>query len=509
MISNTNRIAKNTLLLYFRMMLIMIISLYTVRLVLNALGVVDYGIFNVVAGVIVMFSFLSNTLASTSQRYFAFEIGRNNKLQLKWTFNITVIIYIIISVVILILAETIGLWFLNNMMVIPSYRMEAANWIYQFSIFSFIITTLTIPFNALIIARENMKVYAYVGVIESLLKLLIVYLLVFMTYDKLILYAVLMFLNTCLISSIYCIYCWKKYEESQLKLYWNKNLFKTLLNFSGWNLFGGIAGVLHNQGVNILLNIFFGPIVNAARGIAFQVSTAVNQFVLNFTTAVNPQITKYYASGKKNEMMALVFGSSKFSYFLLLILSIPVLLETNYLITLWLKIVPDYVILFCQLVIINALIDSLSFSLQTTAQATGDIRFYQIVVGGILLLNLPISFVFLKFGYPPKTTIYISIFISIISLFLRLFILKSLVSLSIKEYFNKVLLVVTGVTFLSYIIPVFLIFILDESFLRFILVGITTIIASLTSIYLTGITAKERVFFNKIIKARIFNKIRF
>ena len=282
MISNTNRIAKNTLLLYFRMMLIMIISLYTVRLVLNALGVVDYGIFNVVAGVIVMFSFLSNTLASTSQRYFAFEIGRNNKLQLKWTFNITVIIYIIISVVILILAETIGLWFLNNMMVIPSYRMEAANWIYQFSIFSFIITTLTIPFNALIIARENMKVYAYVGVIESLLKLLIVYLLVFMTYDKLILYAVLMFLNTCLISSIYCIYCWKKYEESQLKLYWNKNLFKTLLNFSGWNLFGGIAGVLHNQGVNILLNIFFGPIVNAARGIAFQVSTAVNQFVLNF-----------------------------------------------------------------------------------------------------------------------------------------------------------------------------------------------------------------------------------
>ena len=252
------------------MMFILIISLAVVRLVLNTLGIVDYGIFNVVGGIVVMFSFLSNTMASTSQRFFAFEIGSNNLLQLNRIFNMTVIIYIIISIVILILAETIGLWFLNNMMEIPSQRIEAANWIYQFSVFSFIITILTIPFNALIIARENMKVYAYIGVIEAILKLTIVYLLIFMPYDKLKLYAVLMFVNTCIISLMYAVYCKKKYNESQIQLYWDNNLFKTLFSFSAWNLFGGIAAVLNNQGVNILLNIFFGPVVNAARGIAFK-----------------------------------------------------------------------------------------------------------------------------------------------------------------------------------------------------------------------------------------------
>ena len=491
------------------MMLIMIIALYTVRLVLNTLGVIDYGIFSVVGGVVLMFSFLSNTMASATQRFFAFEIGRNNILQLNRIFNMTIIIYVIISIAILILAETIGLWFLNNKMVIPNHRIEAANWIYQFSIFSFIITMLTIPYNALIIARENMKVYAYIGVIEVILKLIIVYLLVLMTYDKLKLYAVLMFVNTCLISLIYSVFCKKKYEESQLQLYWNKNLFKTLLSFSGWNLFGGIAGVLNNQGVNILLNIFFGPVVNMARGIAFQVSAAVNQFVLNFTLAVNPQIIKYYAMGEKKEMMSLVFKSSKFSYFLLLILSMPVLLETNYLLTFWLKIVPDYIVLFSQLVITNALIESLSFSLQSTAQATGDIKLYQIVVGGFLLLNLPISFIFLKLGYPPEITMYISIAISIIALFARLWMLKNLVGLSLREYFYKVVLVVLGVTVLSYMLPVFLILSFEESFMRFFLVGVTTIMASLATIYLIGITEKERVYFNNIVKDRVLDKIRF
>jgi O-antigen/teichoic acid export membrane protein len=481
----------------------MLISLYTVRLVLNVLGVIDYGIFSVVGGIVVMFSFLSNTMASASQRFFAFEIGHNNISKLKKTFNMTIIIYAIISVIILVLAETVGLWFLNNKMVIPIQRLEAANWIYQFSVLSFIITILTIPYNALIIARENMKIYAFIGIIEVSFKLLIVYLLVLLVFDKLKLYAFLIFITTCLTSLMIGIFCSKKYKESKFQLYWDNKLFNTLISFSGWSLFGGIAAVVNNQGINILLNIFFGPVINAARAIAFQINSSVNQFVSNFTVAVNPQITKYYALDEGKEMLSLVFNSSKFSYFLILILSMPILLETNFIISFWLSNVPEYVVLFAQLIIINALIDSFSFSLQTAAQATGDIKKYQVVVGGMLLLNLPISFVFLKFGFLPQVTIYVSIVISIICLFLRLWMLKKLVNLSLKEYFKKVLLVAFLVTILSYIIPLLCLLNIDKSTTRFIIVGFTAIIGSTLMVYFIGISSKERFFLNNILRKKL------
>ena len=314
-IENNKRIAKNTLLLYFRMMIIMFVSLYTVRLVLSTLGVVDYGIYSVVGGIVVMFSFLSNTMASASERFFAFEIGRNDMLQLHRTFNLTVIIYFIIALFVLIISETIGLWFLNTKMVIPQNRMIAANWIYQFSILSFLVTILTIPFNAIIIAREKMSIYAYVGIVEVIFKLAILYFLTILQADKLKLYSVLIFISSCITSTIYVAVCYNKFMESRFYFYWDKKLFKSMFGYSSWMLMGSITYLLSNHGLNILINIFFGPTVNAARGIAYQVNNAISSFSSNFYTSVRPQIVKAYASDNNIYMINLVMQSSKFSFF--------------------------------------------------------------------------------------------------------------------------------------------------------------------------------------------------
>ena len=502
---NNKRIAKNTLLLYFRMLLTMLVSLYTVRVVLNTLGVIDYGIYNVVGGIVTMFSFLSGTMASASERYFAFEIGRNNFLQLKNTFSMTMTIYALMAVVILMLAETLGLWFLNTKMTIPSTRMAAARWVYQFSVFSFIVTMLTIPYHASIIAHERMKVYAYVSIIEVTLKLIIVFLLVFFSVDKLKLYAVLIFAVTILVAFIYQGYCKRKFEESKYSFYWERNLFKELVSYSGWNLFGALARVLNNQGINIILNIFFGPVVNAARGIAYQISSVVNQFAINFFTAVNPQIIKYYAANEKDLMLKLVYQSSKFSFYLLLILSMPVLLETNYLLTIWLKIVPEYVVLFSRLVLITILIDSLSNSLITSALATGKIKIYQMVVGGMLLLNLPVSYAFLRFGYPPQSTMYIAIVIAVICLFLRLLLLRKMIGLSMQDFIMKVLTSVF-VSIITFSVPYFLTFQLEESFVRLLAISIVSLTTSTLSIYFLGISKEERQFLIHQIQSRIISR---
>ena len=507
-VENNKRIAKNTLLLYFRMLLTMGVSLFTVRVVLDTLGAVDYGLYNVVGGIVTMFSFLSGTLASASQRFFSFELGKNNIAQLKKIFAVTMTIYAMIAVLIFLLAETVGLWFLNHKMTIPVDRMEAARWVYQFSIFSFMMTMFTIPYNAIIIARENMKVYAWVSIIEAILKLLIVYILVVFTYDKLKLYAVLMFGVTTLITFIYRIYCNRNYKESRFVFYWDKALFKEILSFSGWNLFGSMAAVFKNQGINILLNVFFNPKINAARGIAYQVSTAINKFVQNFMTATSPQIIKYYAAGEKDHMNKLIFQSSKFSFFLLFILSMPLLLETRFILSIWLKQLPDYVVLFTQLVIINSMIDSLSGPLITSALATGQIKKYQIIVGGTMLLNLPVSYVFLRSGFPPQITMYVAIVIALINLFLRLTMLKKMIGLPTKTYLHKVIVSVVFTTFVSYLIPLGLLFKLEDGFVRFIIVSFLGVITSFATIYLIGLTRSEKHFVHEMIQDKILKKIK-
>jgi len=505
---NNKRIAKNTMMLYFRMLLIMGVSLYTVRIVLDALGAVDYGLYNVVGGIVVMFSFLSNTMASASQRFFAFELGKKDYAQLKKTFSMTMTIYVLIAVVILILAETVGLWFLNTQMTIPAERMEAANWVYQFTILSFMMTMFTIPYNAVIIAHERMKVYAWVSIAEAALKLLIVYLLVLFAYDKLKLYAVLMFAVTALITFIYRRYCKRQFEECSYSFYWNKALFRELIGYSGWNLVGAVSAVLSNQGINVLLNIFFGPVVNAARAIAFQASSAITQFSTNFFTAVNPQIIKYYAADEKERMKQLVFQSSKFSYFLVLVLSMPVLLETKFVLTLWLREIPEYVVLFCRLVIITALVNSLAHPLITAALATGKIKKYQLVVGGILLLNLPLSYLFLKMGFPPEITMYIALAITAVSIIARLLMLRKMIRLSIREYFKNVMARVFCVSILSYIPPLFVLFNMEQSWARFLIAGLSSLISTALLIYFLGTNTSERRYIDQLITNRVIKKLK-
>ncbi len=502
---NNKRIAKNTMMLYFRMLLTMGVSLFTVRVVLDALGTVDYGLYNVVGGIVSMFSFLSGTMASATQRFFSFELGRKNYEQLKKTFSITLTIYAILAVIILILSETVGLWFLNHKMTIPPERMNAAHWVYQFSILTFMMTMFTIPYNAAIIAQEKMKVYAYVSIIEVLLKLLIVYLLLLFSYDKLKLYAILTFCITTSITFIYRIYTKRKFSSYRYSFYWDTALYKEILGYSGWNLFGAMASVFNNQGINILLNIFFGPIVNAARGIAFQVNNAINQLVQNFMTATNPQIIKYYASGEKQQMLKLAFQSSKLAYLLLFIISLPVLLETQYVFTLWLKDIPEHAILFTRLTIIATFFNALSLSLMTVVQATGKIKKYQTIIGGILLLNLPISYIFLRLHFSPQIVFYIFIFISITSLIFRLILLNGMVGLSIKIYIREVLWPVFLISLSAYIIPFFLLYNLDFGFLRFLLIGTSGIIITLLTTYRFGLSKNEKKFIEDSISNLIGN----
>ncbi|MDU0808910.1 hypothetical protein [Aquirufa regiilacus] len=481
----------------------MAVSLYTVRVVLNTLGVVDYGIYNVVGGVVTMFSFLSGTMASASQRFFAFELGRKNYEQLKMIFSMTMNIYILIAIVILLLSETVGLWFLNTQMTIPVARIEAANWIYQFSIFSFMMTMFTIPYDAAIIAHERMNVYAWVSILEVLLKLFVVFLLLVFSLDKLKLYSILVFGVTTIVTLIYRSYCKRKFQECNFSLYWNTNLFKEIASYSGWNLFGALAGVFNNNGINIILNMFFGPIVNTARGIAYQVNSSINQFVQNFMLAARPQITKFYADGENEKMLKLVFQSSKFSFLLLFLLTMPVLLKTHFIIALWLKIVPENVVMFTRLNIVSALIESFSYSLQTAAQATGKIRNYQSVVGGMMLLNLPLAYLFLEMGYPVQIVFYLAILNSMFSLVLRLVMLNKMIEFPISSFILHVILPSVIVTIVAYIPTFILSQNLKENFTNFLVVSVIGLITSITTIYLLALTKNEKSFLLESIKKSI------
>jgi len=477
------------------MLITMAVSLYTSRIVLNTLGVTDYGIYNVVGGFITIFGFLNSSMASATQRFLSFELGRKDYIQLGRVFSMSLNIHFVIALIILVLGETVGLWFVNTHLKIPVERMAAANWVYQFSILAFLVNVVSVPYNAAIIAHERMTVYAWVSIIEVSLKLLIVFMLNWFGFDELKFYAVLIFLVSFIIRIVYGIYSKRHFSESKYQLFWDKTLFNTLFNYAGWNLWGSAAGVLYGQGVNILLNIFFGPAVNAARGIAFTVQGALNGFVTNFQLAMNPQIVKSYAVNDLKYMHKLIFEGAKYSFFLLFTLSLPVLLETEIILKLWLRIVPEYTVIFTQLIIINILIDSISGPLMTAAQASGRIKLYQGLVGGLLILILPLSYLFLKLGYLPQVTLYISIVISALALSARLFILRKLVQLKSKDFFLQVVVITLIVALIATILPLTLHFLLNESIQRFLIVVLAAIISSISSIYIFGLKSVERKYF--------------
>lgn len=496
--SNKNRrIAKNTLMLYFRMILTMLVSLYTSRVILNALGVEDFGIYNVVGGVVSMFAFFNSAMSSATQRFLSYEIGKGDFVQLRKTFNATQVIHIGIAVLIFILAETIGLWFVKTYLVIPTERMEAAIWVYHFSVLSFMVTIIQVPYNATIIAHERMNVYAYVSILEVLLKLLIVFLLVSISFDKLKLYVVLYFVVVFIIASIYRVYTRRNFEESKFEVVKDKKLYRTLVSYSGWSLFGNLAGVAQGQGVNILLNIFFGPVVNAARGIAYQVQSAIQGFVINFQMAVNPQIIKSYATDERDYMTSLIIRSSKFSFHLLFLLSLPIIIEVDQILKLWLKIVPEYAPVFTVLVLIIILITCVSGPLIIAVQATGKIKMYQAVIGTLLLLILPISYVFLKLGYKPEVTLYITIGIEVLALIFRFYFLKRLMGFPVLSFVKEVILKNLLIVLLSLTVTLFIRNIMDENIFRLIIVFFVSLIWNAYVIYLIGLSRSEKEFILK------------
>jgi O-antigen/teichoic acid export membrane protein len=488
------------------MILTMLVSLYTSRVILNTLGVEDYGIYNVVGGVVSMFAFFNSAMSSATQRFLSYEIGKGDFEQLRKTFNATQIIHIGIAVLIFILAETVGLWFVKTYLVIPAERLEAAIWVYHFSVLSFMVSIIQVPYNATIIAHERMNVYAYVSIIEVTLKLLIVFMLTWITFDKLKLYGILYFCVVFIIAVIYRIYTRRNFQESRFEVVKDKKLYKTLISYSGWNLFGNIAGVAKGQGVNILLNIFFGPVVNAARGIAMQIQSAVNSFVSNFQMAVNPQIIKSYAADEKEYMTSLVIRSSKFSFYLLLLLSLPIIIEIDQILKLWLKTVPDYSSIFTILVLVIILIDCVSGPLMTAIQATGKIKVYQSVVGSLLILILPISYVLLKQGYSPEITFYVNIVISIIALFFRLYLVWKLLEFPVLRFLQEIVLKNIFIVLLSLSLPLFIRYFMEENLIRLIVIVFVTLIWNVTIIFALGLHKSEKAIvirsINKIVKRK-------
>lgn len=484
----------------------MVVSLYTSRVILNTLGFEDYGIYNVVGGVVSMFTFFNSAMSSATQRFLSYEIGRGDFVQLRKTFNATKIIHIGIAVLIFILAETVGLWFVKTYLVIPAERLEAAIWVYHFSVLSFMVSVIQVPYNATIIAHERMNVYAYVSIIEVTLKLLIVFMLTWITFDKLKIYGILYFCVVFIIAAIYRLYTRRNFQESRFKVVKDKKLYKTLISYSGWNLFGNIASVAKGQGVNILLNIFFGPVVNAARGIAMQVQTAVNSFVTNFQMAVNPQIIKSYASEEREYMTSLVIRSSKFSFYLLLLLSLPIIIEIDQILKFWLKTVPDYSSIFTILVLVIVLIDCVSGPLMTAIQATGKIKVYQSVVGSLLILILPISYFFLKQGYSPEITLYVNIVISIVALFFRLYLVWKLLEFPVLRFAKEIILKNIIIVLLSLSLPLFIRYFMEENLIRLIVIVFVTLIWNATIIFVIGLLKSEKAIvirgLNKIMKRK-------
>ena len=497
MLQDNKRIAKNTLSLYFRMILTMVVSLYTSRVVLATLGIEDFGIYNVVGGIVVMFGFLNTAMSVATQRFLAFEIGRNDIFQLNKVFSTAILIHIIIAAIILLVAETVGIWFLNTQLSIPIDRIEAANWVYQFSVLAFVINVIAVPYNALIVSYEKMEVYAYISILEVILKLLIVYLLNCFGFDKLKFYAILVFAVALLIRLIYQIYCNRKFPTCRFRFVWEKNILKNMTSFSGWSLFGSVAYIAKGQGVNVILNIFFGALLNAAWGISQQVNSAVLMFVQNFTTAINPPIIKAYAQGDRERMFSLLFNGMKYTFFLAFCLIVPLLFETKFVLSLWLKDVPDFTIAYMQYVLIAIGIELFSHVMGTTIQATGKIKWYQIIIGTILFLNLPFSIVAIRLTNSPISPMYVAVILSIISMVFRFWILHRLIHYPLHRLFALFRLAFT-LLICSFPFVYIVQYGLDEGICRFIIVFLVTLSFSGGVLYFCGTSSEERL------KIRVF-----
>lgn len=491
--ANNKRIAKNTIALYIRMFCSMVISLFTSRIILDSLGVDNFGIYNVVGGFVAMFSLMSSALTNSISRFLTFELGKGDTEKLKRVFSTSLNVMFALSIVVLLVGETVGLWFLNYKVNIPIERMGAANLVYQLSIATFIMGLVSVPYNASIISHEKMTAFAYIGIFEIAMKLVIVYTLYVSPFDKLKTYAILLFLLSLSIRLIYGIYCNRHFQETHYKFVFDKPLLRQMTGFAGWNFLAQGAYQLNGSGVNLLINIFFGVTLNAARGIAYQVNNAVCQFTSNFMVALTPQITKSYAAGELAEMHKLIFRGAKFSYFLTLFFLIPICVETEYILNLWLIEVPDYTVSFVRWTLYITAINMFSGTLIPALHATGNIKRYMIIVGLVEITNFPLTYIAFKLGADPLYSYYIYFGVYLVLMFLRLYLIKDLIKMSGKQFVSEVYVKSAVVTALAAILPLLLMFIMPDGFLRLVTICVVSAISTIVSVYAFGFTVDEKI----------------
>lgn len=507
--TNSKRIAKNTLVLYFRMLFLMVVTLYTCRVILEALGVEDYGIYNVVGGFVSMFALISAALTSACSRFLNFEMGKGDPERQNVVFSTAVTIQWMLAIIVLVIAEVFGIWYVNNIMVIPVERLTAANWCFQFSVLTFCMNLITVPYNASIIAHEKMKTFAYVSIYEGLAKLGISILIFWDPFDRLVFYALMLFIVQFTVRYSYQFYCRRNFAECYYKRVFDKLLLKNMLSYSVWHFVGNGATVLKNHGVNIVLNLFFGPTVNAAKGVSNQVENAVRLFAGNFMLAMNPQITQSYARGNLSDMFNLINKGTRFCYYLLLIITLPVAFNIDYILYIWLKHSPKYTAVFIVLSLVCMLIGSLSTPLITAQNATGNVRNYQLVVGGILLLNLPLSFCALRLGFDAEIVIYVAILVEVLALVARMYMIPRTIDkfkpfLFVKNVIFNCLLV----TLASLLMPSILFLELGDSLsiVSFVIMIVTCLFSTSLAILFVGCNHGERKIIFEKIKVE-FNKI--
>lgn len=502
-IVNNKRVAKNTILLFFRMLLTMGISLYTSRAIIQILGVQDYGIYNVVGGVIAMFGFVNGSLTVATQRYITFELGKGEKGKESKVFSTCLILHIILAVIIVIIADAISVWFLYHKLLIPADRLMAAFWILQFALLSTFVMIVSVPYNALIVAHEKMDAFAFISIVEAVLKLIIVYSLLVIPFDKLIVYGFLILVTQIVIRFCYSIYCHAKIKTVKFKYVWDFPLVKEIAVFAGSSVFGNITFLACTQGVNVLLGAFFLPAVNAARGIAVQAQGAINSFVQGFQTAINPQITKTYAAGLLEEMHTLIFRSSRFSFYLLLIISLPILLEAEPILKLWLGIVPEYTVIFLRLIILTTWINTCANPLNVASKASGKVWKYETSVSACLLMILPISYILLKIGLDAWIVFAVHLVLECIAQIVRVRTASKLIGFEIRCYWTRALSKILLVACCSIIIPLFVYLKLSPGVVNIILVSLISVISSIITVYFVGLEKTEKNYINSQIVSRI------
>ena len=503
--SKKSLIAKNTMLLYMRMLVLLAISLYTSRIILSSLGVEDFGLYNVVGGVVTIFAFLSSAMANSSNRFITYSLPSGDNKHISKVISLTYTTHILLSILVILLAETLGLYLLLNKMTIPVDRVAACMWVFQFSVIACVFNIISIPFNAVIIAHEQMGMYAVISIIEAVLKLAIALIIQASEGDRLILYAGLMVLVNVVTYCIYRFYCSRKFEVAKnVRIIFNKfEELKEMFFFAGWSLIGNLAVAGFTQGLNILLNIFFGPVVNAARAIAVQIQGLVKSFVVNFQTAVNPQIIKTYACNELEQLHSLIIFSSKLSYFMLLCMTLPLILEVKIVLNIWLNDVPEYAIVFTRLILIISLVDALSNPLNIAINATGNIKKYQIVEGGTLLMILPLSYFTVKLGAPPESVLLIQMLITYLVQIIRVFIVCPEIKLSKITYLKEVILPVISVTLVSVVIAVFARTLFPQGTLYSLLMMLLSVMLVMSVAYIVGLKASERTTLNHKIRSFI------